>query len=416
MGPRVTVAVAEQALSVRRATLLTLLVAALTAAPPAAPSSGGGPVPDVSAEGWRTEETEHLRVRFSPSALVTDPADYAKLHEDTLAGLLAFFGGPLSGPVELFVWAGDDEAKPVLGRPLAFAIPAARRVHTGPGHTPGHELTHVVVGDVLHPTVQRPLLQEGTAVAFDGSNRDLVAVAREAVRRSGARSVSVFSLWELKDADADVLYPVGGAFVQRLVREGGRERFLQLLREQSSERARALYGAELDTIVTAFEADLVKEPEADPLASLRAAAQIRMAKDRERYSKDDLRAIEALYQLGSMKTKEGREAYARLVRAYPESNRAGCAQLYLARTAEGPEREAMLTRAMTDHGDAWYGDGTQVGPYARALLAEHYAKVGRLDEARAFARAVAKTTPDAVAHDGRPLVAGLGELGLLDGP
>ena len=29
------------------------------------------------------------------------------------------------------------------------------------------------------------------------------------------------------------------------------------------------------------------------------------------------------------------------------------------------ERETFLTRAIADHSDAWYGDGTQVGPFAK---------------------------------------------------
>jgi hypothetical protein len=79
----------------------------------------------------------------------------------------------------------------------------------------------------------------------------------------------------------------------------------------------------------------------------------------------------------------------------------------------GVERAQDLTRAIQDYGDCWYGDGTQVGPYARTLLAMDYAASGRMDEARALAQEVAGNTPDAVEHSGRSLVTELRAKGLL---
>lgn len=369
--------------------------------------------PPPGTEAWVAHETAHLTVHFPPASAVADPADFAADHERALAALLGELGGPLSGKVDVYVWNDDAQATGALGRPLAFAIPGERVVHTGPGHTLGHELAHVVVGDVVRPVQQRRFIGEGTAVAFDQSGRDLLAAARAAVRRTGARSISVLALWEVENADEAVLYPVAGAFVQRLIATGGKERFLKLLRDQTPESARAIYGAEFDAMVKRFEDDLAEDPVADAVAAQRVAAKARMAKDRDAFTSDELRAIEALYQRGSMKTAEGRAAYEELVRTWPKSNRAGCAQLYLARTARGAEREAALKRAFTEFDDTWYGDGTQVGPYARALLAIDYAEAGRTEEARALADEVATRSPDAVEHQGRSLVAALRAKGLL---
>ena len=44
----------------------------------------------------------------------------------------------------------------------------------------------------------------------------------------------------------------------------------------------------------------------------------------------------------------------------------GCAALYLAQMAGEANREALLTQTIDRHTDAWYGDGTPVGPMARA--------------------------------------------------
>ena len=106
-------------------------------------------------------------------------------------------------------------------------------------------------------------------------------------------------------------------------------------------------------------------------------------------------------------------AYATLIQRFAKSNRAGCAALYLARVATGDDQKAKLQQAIRDYNDAWYGDGTQVGPYARTLLALQLKKAGDIDGARRLAAEVATYTPDAVEHQGRSLVESLRAAGLL---
>jgi hypothetical protein len=358
-------------------------------------------------------ESAHFRFHFSPSSSVADRGAFAANEERVLTELLAYFGGPLSGTIDFYVWKDDAEALPVLGRKLAFAIPSSLTLHTSAGHSEGHELTHVVVGDVLRPTRGSRLISEGAAVVFDQSGRDLVAASRAAVRQAGPGRASVLGLWALDDRDDALIYPLGGAFVARLIAEGGKERFIELLREPSLERARALHGADLDRIIAAFDKDVGIEPAAEALATLRLAARARMAKDRATYTAQELTEIEAIYGQGSMKTDAGQRAYAALIQRFPESNRAGCAALYLARVATGDDQKAKLQQAIRDYNDAWYGDGTQVGPYARTLLALQLKKDGQIDAARLLAAEVAANTPNAVEHQGRSLVAWLREAELL---
>ena len=385
---------------------LTLCAATTRAEPPDAAQLAALP-------GWSVLESAHFRFHFSPSSGVADRGAFAANEERVLTELLAYFGGSLSGTIDFYVWKDDAEALPVLGRQLAFAIPSSLTLHTSAGHSEGHELTHVVVGDVLRPTRGSRLISEGAAVVFDQSGRDLVAASQAAVRQAGPGRASVLGLWALDDRDDALIYPLGGAFVARLIAEGGRERFIELLREPSLERARALYGADLDRIIAAFDKDVGIEPAAEALATLRLAARARMAKDRATYTAQELTEIEALYGQGSMKTDAGQRAYATLIQRFAKSNRAGCAALYLARVATGDDQKAKLQQAIRDYNDAWYGDGTQVGPYARTLLALQLKKAGDIDGARRLAAEVATYTPDAVEHQGRSLVAWLREAELL---
>ena len=85
------------------------------------------------------------------------------------------------------------------------------------------------------------------------------------------------------------------------------------------------------------------------------------------------------------------------------ANRVGCALLYLGQVAEGEEAETYLGRAITDYSDSIYGDGVQVGAYARLSLAHHHAQAGRDEEARSLLQEIRDGYPYAVDHSGNPL-------------
>ena len=142
------------------------------------------------------------------------------------------------------------------------------------------------------------------------------------------------------------------------------------------------------------------------LEMLQARAQERMRQDLTIYSREDLRALEQLYQTANrdLRGPQAKEILLRVVKDYPKSNRAGSAVLYLAQLSSGAEREAHLKTAIEAHGDAWYGDGVQVGAFARAQLANVYVAAGKMTEAKALADEIVERYPGAVDHRGQPLL------------
>ena len=149
--------------------------------------------------------------------------------------------------------------------------------------------------------------------------------------------------------------------------------------------------------------------------TLRARAQERMRQDLATYSAEDVRTLEDLYQSANrnLRGPDAKAILQRVVKEYPKSNRAGSAVLYLAQMSSGAKREAYLKTAIEAHGDSWYGDGVQVGAFARVQLAAFYAADGRLAEARVLARDVVDRFPGAVDHNGRQLLEALRSLNLL---
>lgn len=95
-------------------------------------------------------------------------------------------------------------------------------------------------------------------------------------------------------------------------------------------------------------------------------ARKHIMQDRTSAHPDSYKAAEELYQKGSksMGSGDAEKLLSQVVTEYPELNRAGCAQLYLAKMTEGEKQQEMLKIAIDKFHDCWYGDGVQVGPYA----------------------------------------------------
>ena len=135
-------------------------------------------------------------------------------------------------------------------------------------------------------------------------------------------------------------------------------------------------------------------------------ARARMKEDAKNYSSDDLRIIETLYQVANSKweTEEAKESLKTLVSKYAKANRTGCAILYLGQMSKGQEQMDYLKKAISDFSDCYYGDGVQVGAYARYYLANAYLAAGDNDSADKLFNEIRAQYPDAVTHDGEKLL------------
>jgi len=393
--------------------LSTWLTAPAAAVPPPAALLDAAPLGE-----WHTESAGQLHAHFPADTVVDDPEAWLARRLAAFERAQAFFRAEIPRPVHLFVYNDDAQAMPVTGRPLGFAIPADLAVHTAHGQTPGHELAHVVAGWAVESAARGRFVGEGLAVAFDDTGRDRLAQAREAVRATGAVSFSVLDLWASEGAAPEsVLYPVAGAFVGWLVERGGRDRFLELLELPWPERAETIYGDDLARWAAEFDEAVMADVAVDgkvPPSTLRAhqrRARRAMIAEVERLGVAAANRIAALYHTRG----DGRTAaLQQLVDEHPQSNRAGCALVYLAREAKTDRaRERLLKRASDDHSEAWYGDGTQVGPWAKALLAAHWSRTGKRARAERLAEEIARKHPHAVRHGGWSLVHDLRKEGLI---
>jgi hypothetical protein len=139
---------------------------------------------------------------------------------------------------------------------------------------------------------------------------------------------------------------------------------------------------------------------------LRSKFEKRMAQDREKHSQEQLRDAENLIRIADQQwgSPEANDSLQTLIKKYPDFNRAGCALLYVAQRAEGDNRFKYLKECIEKYDDCFYGDGVQVGAYARFLLAEDYKRKGEEERRTALCREIKARYADAIDHSGKLLI------------
>jgi hypothetical protein len=132
----------------------------------------------------------------------------------------------------------------------------------------------------------------------------------------------------------------------------------------------------------------------------------RMARDRAKYTPKQLQDAEKLYQVANQKfgTPEATASLRKLIQEFPDLDRTGCAILYLAQNSKGDERAKHLQDCIDNYNDCFYGDGVQVGVFARFLLAQDCRNSGDREKAATLENEIRSNYPDAVDHGGSLLV------------
>lgn len=139
---------------------------------------------------------------------------------------------------------------------------------------------------------------------------------------------------------------------------------------------------------------------------LREKFTSKMARDRAKYTPKQLDEAESLYQVANQKwgSPEANESLQTMIKKYPDINRTGCAILYVAQNSKGDESAKYLQDCIEKYNDCFYGNGVQVGAYARFLLAEDYRSKGEDKKAEALFSEIKASYSDAVDHSGKLLI------------
>ena len=218
-------------------------------------------------------------------------------------------------------------------------------------------------------------------VRLTGQNfgRDLAAWQKWWAGRSGTPPISTTSIvWTTRTDWADTAK-----------QDESDHRFLDGLRQKTSQTVPGLPSA--------------RAP-AEQLEALRAKARQRIDADRAKFGEKICSKIESLYQTAheahDFATPDVKAALELVMTEWPQSNRAGCACVYLGQGCHGDEAYRYFNIAMKQHADCWWGDGTQVSAMARYGMILELRKSGNIAEAASLEKELRNLYPDAIDHNG----------------
>ncbi len=207
---------------------------------------------------WKIVESDHFIFHFQ-NMQDFEASQFIKLREDAYKEINKFFGSKLPRKIDFYAWNSREDARNLWKRNLGFANPPTCIIHSHIYQSLGHEITHVISYHVNSIEGYCQFINEGTAVCFDLSNRDMLKLTKNWVKENH-KKVSILDIWENWDKYPHALtYPLGGAFVKELLKHVSKEDFLEFVSNQTYENAKKVFGSKIDQIIKDLENDVNSE-------------------------------------------------------------------------------------------------------------------------------------------------------------
>ncbi len=204
---------------------------------------------------WTIRESAHFIFHFQDTLTVKNVSVYIKRKEAAFDTINTFFNSTLPKKIDYFVWKDSAMASSMLQQKLSFSEGSFCLTHTDARHSLGHEITHSISNFSVHIEKQSKIISEGIYVYFDLSKRDNLKILR-----TKRPDKSILDIWQNNMRVSDeVLYPLGGELVKRLMAIGGKEKFMKLLVDQSYENALIVYGNDLRILIKKLETDMARK-------------------------------------------------------------------------------------------------------------------------------------------------------------
>jgi tetratricopeptide (TPR) repeat protein len=187
-------------------------------------------------DSWVIIDTNNIRFHFQNPHY---NEEYIKRMSKTYDDLNIFFEAQTPKKIDIYIWENLDEAKTKLKMELAIARFSTVCIHTTYKNTIGHELTHILCFYGLKPKKINNIISEGIAVYFDQTSRDRMKVAQEFLN---GKKINVIDLWtNPSNYSGEHNYPVGGALIDFLMKNGTQDQIKEVLRDQTFDNARKVY-------------------------------------------------------------------------------------------------------------------------------------------------------------------------------
>lgn len=206
-------------------------------------------------DSWTIKESKNIRFHFQNMSDY-EIQRYMESRENAFEEINTFFESSLPKKIDFFVWNSRDDAKQIVLRDLGFAEPSCCIIHSYFKQSRGHELTHVLSHYTSGISTKTRFINEGTAVCFDLSDQNRLKKVKYWIRTND-KKIEIKEIWKNgRDYPEEILYPLAGLFVQELIDEYGKEKFLEFFKNQTYENAQVVYGMELFMFIKEFESKI----------------------------------------------------------------------------------------------------------------------------------------------------------------
>lgn len=207
---------------------------------------------------WMTIDRNNITYYFQGTG-AKGASIYSDMHEEAYNKLQPIFNAQPPKKLRFFVWTDWTKAEQILNHFPGFAIPKECVCHVRANQTLGHEIAHILSywSNGVEPNFYVRFINEGVAVAFDLKGDNKIGIAKNAIK--GYELSSITEIWsgQYRSGPDDLLYPVGGAFIEYLYNLNQPEKFFALLKNQSQDDAEMIYGKEeLNLIIQQFDKQL----------------------------------------------------------------------------------------------------------------------------------------------------------------
>lgn len=214
-----------------------------------------------SFKDWAVVEKDQIRFHFQKADEVGSYRykRYMADHAVAYKKLAKTFEPVLTKKIDYYVWDDREAAKQYLQKGLGYSVPEVAVVNTAIDQTPGHEMTHVLSfwawGQDIK--IRTRLIDEGLAVCFDLSERglDKISEGRVTVSAYKGQIATITDIWKQGLYEVNELFflPVAGAFVHYLYENSTEEEFRSVVKNQTIEHAKEVYGDRFDQLINGFD-------------------------------------------------------------------------------------------------------------------------------------------------------------------
>lgn len=210
---------------------------------------------------WMVIERDNATYYYQGTG-VKGASIYSDLHEEAYDKLEAIFNPVLPFKLRYFVWTDWKQAQQLFNTPdwvWGLAFSRSCMCHVRADMNLGHEMTHVLTywADGVEPNSYSRFINEGVAVAFDLEEVDRMKIAKNALKGYSLNTITELWADSLDTAPHELLYPVGGAFMEYMYSNTTGSEYIALLKNQALPDAEKIFGKErLHKVIADFDSQL----------------------------------------------------------------------------------------------------------------------------------------------------------------